>query len=78
MGRKLSQEEAKKEEFVKVINRIEAVQSVPYYNDNGELVYLNLRIQGKGGQTPPVIKSTAIPDALRNIEKKGLIKLERV
>lgn len=83
MGRKSSatnsSEEVKRvEEKYRVINLIEAIQSVPYYDETGNVAYLNLRIQNKGGQQPPVILSTAITTAMLNFQKKKLIKLEKI
>lgn len=51
---------------------------VPYFNDEGKLASLNLLIQGRGGATPPVILSTAVTDQMRDLERKGFIKLEQV
>ena len=62
----------------KVINCVESIQSVPYFTDEGKTAYLNLRIQGKGGQVPPVIASEAVTDGMRALVKKKMIRLEKV
>lgn len=62
----------------KVVNLIEAHQPVPYKDKDGKTRYLNLRIQGRGGQTPPVLSETALHTGMDKLVKKGYIKLVEV
>lgn len=62
--------------FYKVVNLTESAVQVPYYNPNGELEYLHLRLQGKGGQKPPVIPAAAITERALDLVKKKIIRLD--
>ena len=61
-----------------ILNLTQNVFPVPYFNDEGKLDHLQLRLQGRGGQKPPVIPSTAITDGMRNLEKRRFIRLVKV
>lgn len=62
----------------KIINLIESIQAIPYFNAKGQKSFLNLRMQGKGGQTPPVLEEWQITEKMRKLEKKNFIKLEKI
>lgn len=63
----------------KIINLTQKMFPVPIYDSKGEIKFLNLRLQKRRrGQTPPVVSSQAITPALRQLEKKRMIKLEKV
>lgn len=62
----------------KIVNLEESVYPVHVYNDEGKEETLTLRLQGRGGQKPPVIKSTQITEHLRSLEKRGWLKLVKV
>lgn len=62
----------------KVINLVESHLPVPYVTKNGTKRFLNLRIQGKGGQVPPVIGEDSMHEGIHKLVKKGFIKLEEV
>lgn len=60
----------------RIINNTESVLSIQYYNREGKVEYLNLRIQGRGGQVPPVLPAEAITQHMRDLQKKKIIRLE--
>jgi len=62
----------------RVINCTETILAVQYYNDQGKTAYLNLRLQGRGGQVPPVVSPQAITEQMRDLQKKRIIRLEPV
>ena len=62
----------------RIINLTESVKAVPYYNSKGQKSFLNLRIQGRGGQTPPILEEFQITEKMRKLEKMNLIKIEKV
>ncbi len=65
-------------EQYEVRNLKESTFPVQFYNDNGQVEYMDLLIQGRMGAKPPVIASTAITDQMRALEKKGFIRLVKV
>lgn len=62
----------------RVINLTESVMPLPYYDETGSAKTLHLRVQGRGGQVPPVIPSVAVTDRMRELVKRRLIRLEKV
>lgn len=59
-----------------LVNKTEAILSVPYINAEGKKIYFNLRIQGKGSKEgPPVIEEWNITPEMKALEKRGLISL---
>lgn len=62
----------------KVINLTEKILPVQIFNDQGKVEYLQLRIQGRGGQVPPVVQGTQITDHMRDLQKKKLILIQPV
>lgn len=62
----------------RIHNNTEGLLAVPYFNSEGKTAYLNLRIQGRGGQVPPTLPSEAITDQMRELQKKRMIRLEIV
>lgn len=65
-------------ETYRVLNLKEAIQSVPVFNEEGKIDYLHVRLQGRKGQNPPVIQSWQITEQLRNLEKRGFIRIEKI
>lgn len=61
-----------------VRNLTQNILAVQYFNEEGKPAYLHLRIQGRGGQTPPVIPATAVTDQMKELEKNRLIKLVKI
>lgn len=62
-----------------IINMAQKMFPVPYYNESGEIAFLNLRLQKRRrGQVPPVIAASAITPAMRKLEKKGYIVLKKL
>lgn len=62
----------------RIVNCKEAVLAVPYFSPEGKLAYLNLRIQGRGGQVAPTLPPEAITPQMRELQKKRVIRLEPV
>lgn len=63
----------------RIVNLTQKIFPVPYLNTKGETRFLNLRLQkGKQGQDAPVLASSAITPALKALEKKGLIRIEKI
>jgi len=63
----------------RIINLTQKMFPVPVYNPNGEIKFMNLRLQKRRrGQTPPIIAASSITPALRKLEKKRMIKLEQI
>lgn len=65
-------------ELFEIKNLTETTFPVQVFDDTGNVVNINLRVQGRFGQKPPVIASTGITDQLRDLEKKRMIKLVKV
>lgn len=62
-----------------IINMAQKIIPVPYYKENGETAFLNLRLQKRRrGQVPPVVTASAITPAMRKLEKKGYIALKKL
>jgi hypothetical protein len=61
-----------------VENLTQTMMTIPIFNENGQADHLHLRLQGRNGQKPPVIPSTAVTDKMRTLEKKRLIRLVQV
>lgn len=61
-----------------VKNLTQSVFPVEVYDENGQVKNLQIRIQGRGGQTPPVILSTAVTEQMRSFVKKGFLRLIEV
>ncbi len=63
----------------RIVNLTQKIFPVPYLNAKGETRFLNLRLQkGKQGQDVPVLTANAITPALKALEKKGLIRIEKI
>lgn len=63
----------------RIVNLTQKIFPVPYLNSKGEAKFLNLRLQkGRQGQDAPVLPATAISPALKALEKKGLIRIEKI
>lgn len=63
----------------RIVNLTQKIFPVPYLNAKGETRFLNLRLQkGKQGQDVPVLAANAITPALKALEKKGLIRIEKI
>ena len=63
----------------RIVNLTQKIFPVPYLNAKGETRFLNLRLQkGKQGQDAPVLAANAITPALKALEKKGLIRIEKI
>jgi len=63
----------------RIVNLTQKIFPVPYFNTKGETKFLNLRLQkGRQGQDAPVLAATAIAPALKALEKKGLIRIEKI
>jgi hypothetical protein len=65
-------------EEYEIRNLTESTFPVQVFDDNGQIMNISIRVQGRFGQKPPVIASTAITDQLRELQKKKLIKLVKV
>lgn len=63
----------------RILNLTQKMFPVPVYDSKGEIKFMNLRLQKRRrGQTPPVIAEKSITPALRQLEKKRMIKLEQI
>lgn len=63
----------------RVFNLTEKIFPVPVYDFNKKLRYITLRIQkGFRKQIPPIILESSITPAIKQLLKKGLIRLEPV
>lgn len=63
----------------RIVNLTQKIFPVPYLNAKGETRFLNLRLQkGKQGQDAPVLAANAITPTLKALEKKGLIRIEKI
>lgn len=62
----------------RIHNNTEGILAVQYFDKQGKIAYLNLRIQGRGGQVPPTLPPEAITDQMRDLQKKRIIRLEVV
>lgn len=65
-------------EKYEIRNLKQTVFPVAFFNDEGKKETLYIRIQGRRGQTPPIVGSTGITDEMRDLERRGFIKLVRV
>lgn len=65
-------------DYYEIRNLKQATFPIPFYNENGQQEYLTLLLQGRKGQTPPVVASTAITAGMREMEKNGFIRLVKV
>lgn len=65
-------------EQIKILNLKETMLSVPVKEQNGNIKYLNLRLQGRNGQDAPVISASAVTPGMELMQKKGFIKLQPV
>lgn len=62
-----------------IINLRQKMFPVPYYAENGELRFLNLRLQKRRhGQKPPVLSIQAITPAMKKLEQRGHIKIQKI
>lgn len=65
-------------EMFQVRNLTEMTFPLQIFDDSGQITNLSIRIQGRMGQKPPVIRKTQITDQARELEKKRIIKLVKV
>lgn len=61
-----------------VKNLTKDILPVPYFKVPGRVSNLHVRIQGRGGQKPPVVTLSQVTPEMREMEKRGLIKLNKV
>lgn len=62
-----------------IINLRQKMFPVPYYMGNGEIRFLNLRLQKRRhGQKPPVLNAHAITPAMKKLEQRGHIKIQKL
>lgn len=60
----------------RVVNLTESPVQVPVYNEKGELEYLHLRLQGRGGQEPPTLPAYGVTDAAKELVRRKVIRLD--
>lgn len=70
--------EAAQPRAYRVFNLMESVIALPYYDENGQVNHLSLRVQGRGGQRPPILGAAAITDRIRELVRKKIIRLEAI
>lgn len=62
----------------RIHNMTESILPVPIYDATGKTVFLNLRIQGRGGEAPPTIRPEQVTDRMRELVRRRMLRLEKV
>ncbi len=66
-------------EQVRIVNLTGKMFPVPYRDATGSLAFLQLRLQtGRQGQDAPTLSKAAVIPAMKDLERKGFIRIENV
>lgn len=73
--REVPRENPARESMVQIKNLQEKSFLLPVLQDDGTTKNLSVRVQGRGGQKPPVIKKKFVSERMRDLARRKLIKI---